>query len=251
MVKISAEDLLSRLEWRREIRNIMGRISHDYSVKQEGEVYERYFSKRDDICLGLNNGYYDGAEAVSGYYKALKDEIALSSELIRKKFHDEMRDKTAEEVFGVGLITYLPFESQVIEIAGDGKTAKGIWNIRGSASRLEGCGPVAYWTFGWAAVDFILEYDETAGEACWKIWHMLLLYNIFNQCGSGFCAEPEKFEPVPEFKPIDDFKLPEPNVPETLNETFYADRPAAKSPECPVPYKAFDETFSYGVRKEA
>lgn len=27
-------ELLSRLEWRREIRNILGRISHDYAVKR-------------------------------------------------------------------------------------------------------------------------------------------------------------------------------------------------------------------------
>ena len=110
-------ELLERLEWRREIRNVMGRISHDYAVKQEAEVYSRYFSKRDDVCLGLNNGYYKGKDAVAGYYKALGEEIALGSELIQKMFPEELGAKTAEEVFGVGMISYLPFESQVIEIA--------------------------------------------------------------------------------------------------------------------------------------
>lgn len=43
-------------------RNIMGRISHDYAVKQEAEIYSRYFSTREDVCLGLNNGYYKGSE---------------------------------------------------------------------------------------------------------------------------------------------------------------------------------------------
>ena len=66
MKKLGSDALLERLEWRREIRNIMGRISHDHSVKQEAEVYNRYWSRRDDVCLGLNNGFYNGAAAVKG-----------------------------------------------------------------------------------------------------------------------------------------------------------------------------------------
>jgi hypothetical protein len=241
MGHLTVEDLLNRLEWRRELRNLMGRMSHDYAVKQEGEVYTRYFSRRDDVCLGLNNGWYQGAEAVKGYYAALKEEIRLSSRLIQQMFPEELGGKTDEEVFGVGMMTYLPFESQVIEIADDGQTAKGIWNIRGSESKLEPCGPVAYWTFGWAAVDFVLEEGE------WKIWHLQLLYNVHHQSGTGFCDAPKVFEPVEGFAPMADFKLPEPNVPQTLMETFRADRPKAQSPACPVPYATFSETFSYGV----
>ena len=237
----TAEELLCRLEWRREVRNIMGRISHDYAVKQEGEIYNRYFSTREDVCLGLNNGWYQGAEAVSGYYAGLKAEIALSSRLIQQMFPQELGDKSEEEVFGVGMMTYLPVESQIIEIADDGQTAKGIWNIRGSYSRLEGCGPVAYWTFGWAAVDFIMEEGE------WKIWHLLLLYNIDHQCGTGFCEAPKEFEKVPGFEEMEQFRLPEPNVPATLFETFRADRPKAVSPRSPEPYATFAETFSYGI----
>ena len=79
MAKLSTDDLLNLMESRREIRNLMGSISHDYSVKEEAAVYDRYFSRREDVCLGLNNGYYKGAEAVAGYYKGLGEEIALSS----------------------------------------------------------------------------------------------------------------------------------------------------------------------------
>lgn len=241
MKKLGPDELLERLEWRREIRNVMGRISHDYSIKQEAEVYGRYWSRRDDICLGLNSGYYKGAVAVKGYYDALREEIALSSSLIQAKFPEELGSKTPEEIFGVGMMTYLPFESQVIEIAEDGLTAKGLWNIRGSYCRLTGAGPVAYWIFGWAAVDFIMEDGE------WKIWHMQILFNVNHQCGVGFCEDEKVFEPVPEFAAIEDFKMPEPNVPTVLMETFYPDRPKAVSPRCPEPYGTFEDTFSYGI----
>ncbi len=241
MKEFSPMELLERLEWRREIRNIMGRISHDYAVKQEAEVYHRYFSKREDVCLGLNDGYYKGAEAVAGYYKALGDEIKLSSELIQKLFPKELGDKTEEEIYGVGMITYLPFESQVIEIADDGQTAKGIWNVRGSTCHLTAAGPVANWIFGWAAVDFVLE----AGE--WKILNLLLVFNVDHQCGVPFCAEEKVFEPVPGLEAMAEFHMPAPNVPKKVFETFYPDRPKTKSPRCPEPYESFDKTFSYGI----
>ena len=241
MKEFTPMELLERLEWRREIRNVMGRISHDYAIKQEAQVYDRYFSRREDVCLGLNNGYYKGAAAVKGYYDALGEEIRLSSALIAKMFPRELEGKTEDELYGVGMISYLPFESQVIEIADDGQTAKGIWNVRGSTSRLTAAGPVANWIFGWAAVDFVLEDGE------WKILNLLLLYNVDHQCGVGF-TEPEKvFEPVPEFAPMADFHLPEPNVPMTVMETFRPDRPRTRSPRCPEPYATFADTFSYGI----
>lgn len=241
MKEFTPQELLDRLEWRREVRNIMGRISHDYAVKQEAQVYERYFSRREDVCLGLNNGYYKGAGAVSGYFKALGDEIALGSQLLQKMFPQELGDKTAEEVYGVGMISYVPFESQVIEIADDGESAKGIWNVRGSTCRLTEAGPVANWIFGWAAVDFVKE------DGAFKILNLQLLYNIDHQCGVGFCEKEKEFAPVPELKAMAEFRLPEPNVPMTVFETFRPDRPKAVSPRCPEPYDTLANTFSYGI----
>lgn len=241
MKDLSTMELLDRLEWRREIRNVMGRISHDYAVKQEAEIYTRYFSTREDVCLGLNNGYYKGKAAVAGYYAALGEEIALSSRLIRAMFSNELGEKSEEETYGVGMISYVPFESQVIEIADDGLSAKGIWNVRGSTSRLTPGGPVANWIFGWAAVDFVREGDQ------WKILNLLLLFNVDHQCGVGFCEEEKHFPFVPEFGDIVKFRLPEPNVPMNLFETYHFDRLKATSPRYPEPYETFEKTFSYGI----
>ena len=241
MREFSPMELLERLEWRREIRNVMGRISHDYAVKQEAEIYHRYFSSREDVCLGLNKGYYKGKAAVEGYYAALGEEIKLSSQLIGNMFPKELGDKTEEELYGVGLISYVPFESQVIEIADDGKSAKGIWNVRGSTSFLTPGGPVANWIFGWAAVDFVLE------EGQWKILNLLLLYNVDHQCGVPFTAPEKHFPFVPELGDIVKFRMPEPNVPMNVFETYYPDRPKAVSPRCPEPYETLEKTFSYGI----
>lgn len=233
--------LLERLEWRREIRNVMGNISHDYAVKQEAMVFERYWTKTKEPCLGINTGYYKGAAAVSGYYKALGEEIALTSQLIQKRFPKELGKKTAEEVYGVGMMTYLPFDTHVIEIADDGETAKGMWNVRGSYSYLTPSGPVSNWTYGWTAVDFIREDGQ------WRVLHMQMVYNIDHPCGVPFCGASRQYPPVEGFEEAGSFQMPEPNVPCTVMETFRPDRPYTRSPEVPVPYDTFANTFSYGI----
>ena len=241
MKTYTTDELLDRLEWRREIRNTIGRISHDYCVKQEAEIYQRYWSRRPDTCLGLNEGYYQGAEAIRSYYAALGAEIALSSRLIYEKFPEAFEGKTLEDAYGVGMISYLPVDSYVIEISEDTQTAKAIFNVRGSYCYLTDCGPVSNWTYGWLAADFIMEDDE------FKIWHMQMLYNVDHPCGVNFTDAPKQFEPVPGFEAMNDFHLPEPNVKTPILEHYHALRPAAKSPEVPVPYRTFEETFSYGL----
>lgn len=241
MIKLTPDELLDRLERRREIRNTMGRISHDCCVMQDAQIYRRYWSRRDDVCLGLNDGFYQGAAAVAGYYEALGRKIELTSRLIYEKFPDAFQGKSLEDCCGVGMINYLPLDSHVIEIAGDGQTAKALFNVRGSYCYLTGAGPVSNWTYGWLAADMVMEEDE------FKIWHMQLLYNVDHPCGVGFCDEPRTYEPVSGFEAAGEFRMPEPNVKIPLLEHYHPMRPYAGPPRVPEPYAAFGETFSYGA----
>ena len=75
----------------------------------------------------------------------------------------------------------------------------------------------------------------------------LLLYNVDHACGTPLTGPDQAYEPVAEFAPMAEFKLPEPNVPRVLMETFRSDRPKTVSPRAPEPYATFAETFSYGV----
>lgn len=241
MNKLYPDAMLERLEWRRDIRNIMGRISADYTVREEGLIYDRYWSHRDDVVLGVNDGWYVGPEAVSGYYQALDEEIVLASKCVKKDFPDKVADLSDEELKGVGAMSYIPMDSQIIEIADDGQTAKAIFNIRGSYNKVTVSGPIAYWLFGWAAVDFVME------DGTWKIWHMQWLRNVDVQCGTAFGEEPEKFPEEPAYADVASFRMPEPTVKAVLMENYYTDRPFTKSPKAPEPYETFADTFSYGL----
>lgn len=71
-----------------------------------------------------------------------------------------MKDKTEEETYGIGTMNYYSLDTPVIEIAEDGKTAKGIWALRNTYSLLTAGGPEAYWQWAWVTADFIKEQDN-------------------------------------------------------------------------------------------
>ncbi len=238
---LSKEELLDRWLDKREVRNIVGKMTALYAIRQEATIFEKFWSAREDICLGVNDGYFSGRDAVAGYYAAIEDRIKAESQLMKQAFAKHLGDKTDEELHGVGSMIYKPFDTQVVEVAKDGKTAKGLWCMRGSQSRLTTGGPVAYWTFGWIAVDFIREGEE------FKIWHMLDLTEIDSPCGDNW-GEPEKAKPpVDVFAPVAQIVDPVPNVPCTLHKKYTYDRPFTTSPAIPKPYVTFAETFSYGL----
>ena len=102
---------------------------------------------------------------------------------------------------------------------------------------------MAYWEWSWLAIDFVRE----AGE--WKIWHQRYLRAIDRPCGYSFVGEEHTYAPRPEFAAAAELKDAEPNVAAPLRETYSAHRPFAPSPEVPVPYDTFAETFSYGLEQ--
>lgn len=239
--KFTPEELLSRWEARREIQNIMGKLSQSYLMMEEAQIYERWWSRREDVCLGVNSGWYNGAEAVKGYYDALGEKIALASDIIAKTFPEKLAGKSKEELYGVGQIGIKPIDTFIIEIAGDGQTAKGIWSLHGTYADITPSGPVSYWDWGYYCVDFVCE------DGAWKIWHMMDLKDINNPTGGDWTEEPLTFPEDANFAPMKDFKFPQPNVPAVLREEYYPGRPFTETPPLPVPYETFAETFSYGI----
>lgn len=241
----TTEQLMDRWEDRRAIQNTMVRfISQDYLFRREKDMYDTYWSKAEDVSLGVNEGYYAGAEAVKGYYAAIDRRTKLESELIQKKYPTRLGGKTEEEVYGVGVLHARPLDTPVIEIAGDGQTAKGMWSIHGMNADLTPAGQVSYWEWAKVAVDFVKE------DGVWKVWHMLYLRDLYVPCGESWADAAEKKDyPVdPDYAALQDFSFPAPNVPKTLRETYHNFRRAPEGPDYPEPYETFSETFTYGVQ---
>ena len=240
---LTAEEIISKWEAHRAVQNLMGKITYHYLLKKEGQIFSDFWSSAEDVCLGMNKGYYVGKEAVSGYYAALHEETVLRSKLLCERFAEEVKDKTEEEKFGIGCMDYKPLSSDLIEIAEDGKTAKGMWLCQGSYEKLTAGGPLAYWEWSCFAVDFIREGDD------WKIWHMLYFRDIDHPCGTSWTQPPQERPVIDCFAAMGDFKMPKPTVRTTLWERYHVNRPFKKLPRTPVPYRSFADTFSYGYEE--
>ena len=242
----TTEQLLTRWEQLRAIKNLMGRMSADYTLKKEGQMPLTYWSCREDISFGTNEGWYVGRENVIRYYKGLEAQIDAQSKLIAELFPKELGEMDETSLHGVGVMDYKPIDTPVIEIAGDGQTAKGLWCIRGSHTKITPSGPVGYWEWGYFAADFILENGE------FKIWHLQYLQEVCRPNGHNWYDPEDQIYPEKaEFAPVKDFSFPKPDHPQALRERYHLDRPFQKTPQVPEPYDTFKNTFTYGWKEEA
>lgn len=243
-IPFTAEALVSQWEDARAIENLMGRRSFQGMLQGDDFVWEHFWCKNaSEPCLGFNNGYYKGYQAISGYFSALRQLNTLKASLIAKAFPEKLGAKAPDEIYGAGSLSVDSLSTPVIELAADGQTAKGLWYQGGGGFELTVRGPKAYWNWGRIAVDFIKEDGE------WKIWHLLIVTDIKCETGSSWVnGNPAPMgEALLEYKVLANFIMPEPNVPMTVYENWHKKRPLKPFPPVPSRYEKFADTFSYGI----
>jgi hypothetical protein len=156
--------------------------------------------------------------------------------------------------FGIHMNT-----TPVIVVAGDGKTAKGIWYSPGPMMNFTGqkdkdgndlaAGSVFFEKYG---ADFVKEDGD------WKIWHIQMYYDYVFPIPSDWTKPGAKQQA--QAPPAEDQKgkasapatgIPGPEIPKPTraNPNPYAQwspkRVSTLEPKIPVPYYTFSETFSY------
>jgi hypothetical protein len=132
-----------------------------------------------------------------------------------------------------GLMFIHPLTTPVIEVAGDGKTAKGVWISPGVETMRYNGKLTAFWAWVKYGADFVKEDGQ------WKIWHNHV-YAVF-RC------------------PYDKSWVEEPNVDtDFIPDEFKADRPTTYDhpyspttamgniPAAPEPYETWDPKDTYG-----
>lgn len=239
--KYTTEQLTARWEDRRAVKNLLGKYVVSFLIKKETTMFADFWSSREDICLGINEGWFSGAEAIEGYYQVLDRRNKAVRDLLMRLFPEQLKGKTAEELYGIGVFDLLSTTNSVIEIAGDGETAKGMWHCFGKPVDVNEYGPLAYWVFGTFCVDFVKEDGQ------WKLWHMMFLEDIHFPAGVNWSTNSHSYPELPEFAELKGNFIPCPNVPTTLRERYSMDRPFTQLPDFPEPYDTFAETFSYGM----
>ena len=239
----TTEQMLSWTEGVREIEKLINTKTFLGILKQSDARWKEFWcSPEAGPVLGMNNGYYKGYEAIDNYYSARHEFTLLKAKLMKEAFPEKYENAEAEALAGVGSLCVENLSTHIIEVAGDGKTAKGIWYILTTDIDIGPSGePEAYWYWGRMGIDFIKE------DGAFKIWHMMYAEDLSGQMGYDWTKPQPDLGKDPRFAAIAEFKLPEPNVPCVVHENFHPHRQVKPIPGVPVRYNTFADTFSYTI----
>jgi hypothetical protein len=196
-----------------EIQNLMGRYEYFHAQRRKDKMVELYAKKAPGVRFYLGEiGYWEGADAP-------------------ERAHTVLSGGNDEELHK-GRIHLHPLTTPVIEVAGDGKTAKGVWITVGMGIMPDPKNKgqfINQWTTSTYGVDFIKE------DGKWKFWRFhiyRLLSNNFNQPFSEYEADAKAGLKIPS-----DLK---PDGPAVDDYPYRRSELVNFKPDPPEPFETFD-----------
>jgi len=206
------ERRIQRYEDRHEIEMLMGRYDLNHNQKNMHKTIQFYALKQPDVSVEIaDRGCYVGEENV------------------RKLFESNYQIQINN---GSYLMHWLC--SPMIEVAGDGKTAKGVWLAPGAEVVVQKDGEgQAVWNFIRWAIDFIKEDGE------WKFWHYRVFCDIKCDYEKGWCKDFFKWNYMGKMPGATDDA---PIYHNPVSPTFIQEA----IPACPQPYETWtDESWIF------
>lgn len=229
-----------------EIQNLMSRRAYYHSAGRNDLEFELY-AKRDDISWGQNQGYRVGPASIKADYVEDNNKNRMAAVTRLSKIYPELKNDPANA--GVGIFVMHTLSTPIIEIAGDGQTAKGVWYTPGAIGMVDDKGKLAGdWLWERYAVDFIKENGQ------WRFWHILVLTDFLSPMGkdlqpppAAIAAAPVGTEGASSSNSQSASSGPRPFDIKTQNYAAWSPTTVPSiAPRLPEPYKTFSETFSYG-----
>lgn len=213
-----------------EIANMMGTYIYKHEVHKDAEFLNTIFAKRDDISWEVANfGVFYGRDGV-------KRTLDAHSGLSAQKSGQQGPPPMAQP----GMMIMHTLTTPVIEIAGDGKTAKGVWISPGHETGVEADGkPKGQWCWTKYGCDFIRE------DGKWKLWH----YHVYRIFRTPYDMDwTLEYEPKRELARKGAGAGPggKPDFPTTYDNPYTTKYVAKMIPAPPEPYEKFDPATSYG-----
>lgn len=241
---MTAQKLAQKALDAREIQNVMSRHAYYHSVGLHYEELEDIWVSEDgeyaDTASFKNMvGIWQGIPLIKVFYADVNLKNRKRDLEAVATVHPEVKDDPNYHLGG-GSWNIHTQTTPVIEVAGDGKTAKGVWyspGIMEAAVVKDGKVEVqGGWFWEKYGVDFVRENGQ------WKIWHIGMYYD--NTPPAWGAAQ----EPVQETgEQVSTMTMVEPTRPNP--EPYKGWTPTTTydkiEPRLPEPYETFSETFSY------
>ena len=168
------------------VENIMNRhvLYHCYGehIAEMEEIWVQDPVNQATASFGQNQGYYVGYDAIYEAYATghWNNWISAAKSYCAKNGIDTtgMTDDEICEIYGgVGQLLLHVTTTAIIEVAEDGKTAKGYWYSPGMIAETGMAGNSIWEAYG---ADFVKENGE------WKMWHLHMYTDFMCQFGDNF-----------------------------------------------------------------
>jgi hypothetical protein len=217
----ATEQRVRTLEAVREIKNLMARLANHHAANQQEQILGLYALGLPEVRAELPLGVYEGKAGLERLYLGM---AGLDGDH-RGRLH--MHALT----------------SPLIEVAGDLRTAKGIWTCPGHATDRNPADPSsgleAAWVWTKYGCDFVIE----AGR--WKIWH-LRVHGIFRARYDKSWADGDEVRGAPGGASAGPPPgVPRPDRPPTSWWQYRPDAVYPNDPAPPQPYESFDDATAY------
>jgi hypothetical protein len=236
-------------------QNLMSIHNYYHGVNHNLEELDAIWVKEDGAyaktaTFSQPGGVWEGIDLIKVFYgnPKTKDKNQSIKEMI----------KNEPSAYPVGTMGIHLNTTPIIVVAGDGKSAKGIWYSPGPIFNFTGqkdkdgndiaSGTMYMEKYG---VDFAKEDGE------WKIWHIQMYYDYVFSLGSDW-TKPGARQQAQGQPPADQkgekAAAPSGGMPQQVKSTRANPNPYAQwsptrvstlEPKIPVPYYTFSETFSY------
>lgn len=223
-----------------EIQNLMSLRSHYHAVSDKmGEF--ALWARRPDIVWGTAAGYRIGYEHVREQYtNGVKQQQDRLEAMI--KAHPEIQN--SPDNLAVGTLVTHALETPLIEVAGDGKTAKAVWHTFGP---MVNSTPEGSFTLTLAMEKYGVDFIKENGQ--WRIWHAIVVNDFNAPMGQPLPLPKPPVANQGQQGPVEGTILPR----DIKVDLYHQIAPTVTPqifPKPPVPYRTFSETFSYGPSQD-
>jgi hypothetical protein len=190
---------------------------------------------RKTASMGSDWGYYIGMDEISNYY--VVEYTRKQQEALNAKCEKDPSIRNIRDNFGYGDLIAHHVSTPCVVLAGDGKTAKGVWYSLGVEAKGSPDGTCkAMWYPERVCADFV---KEDSGE--WKIWHLLIAIDVEYEAGTNL-GDVETFTGKPTESQVD---FGTPTMPYVVHNRDYGWSDGYPTVP-PVAYYSYDPAQGYG-----
>jgi SnoaL-like domain len=214
---------IQRLMDAHQIQQLMSRYEYLHTAGMNQESADLFATKTPGVKVEIAHlGIYDGSEGIYRFFVGAGG------------YHGKQ----------TGILILHALTTPVIEVAGDGKTAQGVWlspGVESAPNAAEKGGIMSYWAWIKYGADFVKEDGQ------WKFWHFHV-YRIFESPYNKSWSDPST--PA-------DWKAQRAKMIQSMPAAVRPDRPnnyewlygpketIENIPAPPQPYQTWDESRAY------